>query len=162
MHTLNSKIAERIAEHPFLRTMSEKALETISGCAVEKVFDAGQILFREGEPAGQCYLIQRGRVALEWREQGQLTQLQTVGAGEVLGWSWLFPPFISHFQARTLEPTSVIALDGAHLLVVSNESPRFGYELMSRVAQVLIQRLQATRKQLQQIKIGPARVCEPA
>ena len=62
--------------------------------------------------------------------------------------SWLFPPFVWHFQARALEPTETIVLDGAHLLVAAERNGNLGYELMKRVAQVLIHRLQATRKQL--------------
>jgi CRP/FNR family cyclic AMP-dependent transcriptional regulator len=66
----------------------------------------------------------------------------------MLGWSWLFPPFAWHFRARALEPTNAIVLNGAHLLIAAERKRDFGYELMKRVAQVVIHRLQATRKQL--------------
>jgi len=74
--------------------------------------------------------------------------IQDLGPGDVLGWSWLFPPFVWHLQARALEPTGAVVLDGAHLLIAAERNGNFGYELMKRVAQVLIHRLQATRKQL--------------
>ena len=74
--------------------------------------------------------------------------LQVLGAGEALGWSWLFPPFTWHFQARALEPTRATVLDGAHLLVLCNEDHEFGYTLMQRVTQVVIARLQAARRKL--------------
>jgi hypothetical protein len=74
--------------------------------------------------------------------------VQILGPGDVLGWSWLFPPFTWHFRALALEPTNAIVLDGAHLLVTAERNRDFGYELMKRVAQVVIHRLQATRKQL--------------
>ena len=74
----------------------------------------------------------------------------------MLGWSWLFPPFVWHFRARALDPTTVIVLDGAHLLVACHQNHEFGYELMKRVGQVVIERLQATRKQL--LEKYPSRV----
>ena len=76
--------------------------------------------------------------------------------GDVLGWSWLFPPFSWNFQARAIEPTSAIVLSGAHLLVTAEGNHDFGYELMKRVAQVVIHRLQATRKQLLAIQVESA------
>ncbi len=138
-----------IIDHPFLNGLRPEHLEIVADCASEAGFAADQIIFREGEIAGQLYLIQSGRVALEaHRYKDGDVPIQTLGAGDVLGWSWLFPPFRWHFQARAIEPASVVALNGAHLLVAGNENPEFGFELMKRVVQVVIQRLQATRKQL--------------
>ena len=120
----------------------------LTGCAKEMRFKAGEVLFHEGEPANQFYLIESGAVALETIEAANSTPLvATLGAGDALGWSWLFPPFGWHFQARVVEPTTAIVLNGAHLLVVAEEDHDFGYELMKRVAQVVIRRLQSTRKQ---------------
>ena len=138
-----------IVSHPFFEGMKPEHLEDIAGCATEATFETDQILFREGEPANKFYLIQSGRVALEAHEPADGTvSVQELGAGEVLGWSWLLPPFVWHFQARALEPTGAVVLDGAHLLIAAERNGNFGYELMKRVAQVLIHRLQATRKQL--------------
>jgi CRP-like cAMP-binding protein len=74
--------------------------------------------------------------------------VQELGDGDVLGWSWLFPPYVWHFQARALEPTEAVMIDGGHLLTAAERDPKFGYNLMKRVSRVVIQRLQATRKQL--------------
>jgi CRP-like cAMP-binding protein len=124
-------------------------LEILGHHARETTFEAGDILFREGEPADRLCLIESGRVALEAREPaGETALVQILGAGDVLGWSWLFPPYAWHFQARAIEPARVIALSGAHLLVATENDHEFGYELMKRVAKVVITRLQATRKQM--------------
>jgi CRP-like cAMP-binding protein len=129
--------------------MKSEHLARLTKHAAERTFEAGDVLFREGEPANQFYLIERGCVALEAHEPGDGTILvQNVGAGDVLGWSWLFPPFAWHFQARAVEPTSAIVLNGAHLLIAAEEDHEFGYELMKRVAQIVIHRLQSTRSQL--------------
>ena len=127
------------------------------GCASETKLKTDQVLFREGEPANKFYLIESGRIAIEAHQLANGTALvQTLGPGDVLGWSWLFPPFTWHFQARALEPSPAIVLDGARLLVTAERNREFGYELMKRVAQVVIRRLQATRKQLLEQQIESA------
>ncbi len=112
-------------------------------------FEANELIFRETDIASRWYLIQHGRVALEAHvpEAGEMI-IQTLGAGDVLGWSWLFPPYRLHFQARALERTQAICLDAAHLLVASEKDHDFGFDLMKRVSQVLMERMQATRQKL--------------
>jgi CRP-like cAMP-binding protein len=140
---------EAITKHAFFHGMTPEHLAVLTDGAKATEFKAGNVLFREGEPADQFYLIESGKILLEAHEPaGGTTLVQTLAAGDVLGWSWLFPPFVWHFQARAVAPSSVIILDGAHLLVSAEHDHDFGYELMKRVAQVVIRRLQATRKQL--------------
>ncbi len=121
----------------------------IVGCAANVRFEAGEYIFREGEDANQFYIIRHGKVALELftPERGVLT-IQTLGAGDVLGWSWLFPPYRWRFDARALELTRAIALDGTCLRNKCDEDHNLGYELVKRFAQIIIERLQATRLQL--------------
>ena len=145
MKTVN----EIIAEHPLFRGMRTKHLDILASNAAKARFGPGRILFREDDPAFQFYLIESGKVAVETRGAGPaLLPIEIVTDGQVLGWSWLFSPYAAHFQARVLEPTEAIFLDGASLLIVAEEDPEFGYELTKRMAQVLIERLQATRKLL--------------
>jgi CRP-like cAMP-binding protein len=140
---------EYVIEHPFFAGMRPQHLEILATGATQATFEAGQIIFREDEPAGHFYLIGKGRVCLEAHEPADGTvPIQTIGPGEVLGWSWLFPPFSWHLQARAVEPVEAVVLDGAHLLVTAEKDKAFGYELMKRVAQVVIHRLQSTRKRL--------------
>lgn len=144
-----SNLAERITTHPFFERMKPAHLAILASGAKEAQFNAGDILFREGEPASQFYLIERGSVAIAAHEPGNGTVLvQELGPGDVLGWSWLFAPFEWRFMARATEATTAIVLNGAHLLIAAEENHEFGYELMKRVAQVVIHRLQATRQQL--------------
>jgi CRP-like cAMP-binding protein len=153
MKTLN----EAIMKHAFFNGMKPEHLAVLTEGAKATSFKAGDVLFREGEPANQFYLIESGKIALETLESANGTMLvQTLGAGDVLGWSWLFAPFVWHFQARAIEPANVIVLSGAHLLVTAERNRDFGYELMKRVAQVVIRRLQATRKQLLALEVESA------
>jgi CRP-like cAMP-binding protein len=138
-----------IHDHPFFQHMRPDHVECAARGAREVTFAADQVIFHEGDPATEFYLIQAGRVALEARlARGSPLPIQTLAAGDVLGWSWLFAPFCWHFQARAREPVRAVALNGARLLVACEENHALGYALMKRVAQVIITRLQATRRQL--------------
>lgn len=138
--------SEKMA-HPFLSSFSPENLEIILHKADTAEFANGQLILQEGEPANRMYLIQNGRVAVEAGKQGERI-VQVLGPGETLGWSWLFPPFSWNFSARAIEPTTCVVLDGGHLLVTAEENSKFGYELMRRITEIVIGRLQATRKKM--------------
>jgi CRP-like cAMP-binding protein len=133
--------------YPFIRGLSQQHAQRLLAGATVVEFEPGEIIFREGEPANRLYLIESGEVELESRSAGCGTvRLETLHEGEALGWSWLFPPFAWHFQARATQTTRTICCDGAHLLVEAEEDRDFGYELMKRVSQIVIHRLQASRQ----------------
>lgn len=136
-------------EHPFLEGLRPKHLDKLAESAMPLNFEPGQIIFSEGDVANRFYLIQSGRVALE--EPGVNNEpklVQIIGAGEVLGWSWLFPPYYWHFNARAMEPTKAIFFYGTRLRQQCEEDHDFGYELMKRMSEIIIDRLQSTRKKL--------------
>jgi CRP-like cAMP-binding protein len=145
MHTLEPILAQ----HPFFKELAPRYLQLSLGCAANVRFQAGEWLFREGEAAQQFYLIRHGKVALQVfvPQRGPIT-VETVAAGEVLGWSWLFPPYRWHFDAQALELVRAIAFDGQCLRNKCAEDHDLGYALMQRFAQIMLQRLQATRLQL--------------
>ena len=146
---MNNSVQSRVGDHPFFSGMKPEHVKIIEASATETDFAPDQMLFREGEPATKFYLIEIGRIALEAHDPADGTALvQYLGPGDVLGWSWLFPPYVWHFQAHAVEPVKAIILDGTRLLIAAERYHDFGYELMKRVAQVLIRRLQTTRKQL--------------
>ena len=136
-------------EVPLFAGLEPTQLELIAGCGSNVHFDADQSLFREGDAADTFYVIRHGSVALETfvPSRGGVT-IETLEAGEVLGWSWLFEPYRWHFDARTLTPVRATAFDAACLRGKCDADPRLGYELMSRFAGVLIERLQWTRLRL--------------
>ena len=138
-----------LAELPFFKALKPEYLQLITGCASNVRFDTGAYIFREGQEASQFYLIRQGKVALEIfaAQYGPIT-IETIEAGEVLGWSWLFPPYRWHFSGRVFEPTLAIALDGKCLRTKGEADHDLGYELMKRVAQIMMERLQATRIRL--------------
>jgi len=137
-----------LCEHPFFAHLSAEHMAIIAGCAKNVQFKAGESIFREGQAADWFYLIREGRIALDITAppRGRLT-VQTLEAGEVLGWSWLFPPYKWHFGATCLQATRALAMDGACLRGKCEADPKLGYELMKRLARVLMERLQTARVQ---------------
>lgn len=144
-----------LAAQPFLKGLSKPQLEALFTNAMTVDFPAGKLIFNEGLPANRFYIVLEGEVALESaarKNGGQL--IQTIKAGDVLGWSWLFPPYQWHFDARAVKPTRAIIFFASTLRELCESDHHLGYELMKRVTKVVIKRLQSTRLQL--LKRGKA------
>ena len=138
-----------IKEHPFFQGFSEEHLEFLTGCAKNVQYPERHLIFREGAPADEFYFIRDGLVSVELLipNRGSMT-VQTVGEGEILGWSWVSPPYLWHFDARTLHRTRALVFDGKCLRAKCEEDPRLGYEMLKRFATIITARLDATRLQL--------------
>jgi len=138
-----------LREHPFLKSLEPEYLALLAGCAVNVRFREGAFMFREGEPAGQCFLIREGKMALEIAAPGRGSIIvQTLGAGDVTGFSWLLEPHQWEFDGRAVEPVRALALDGTCLRGKCADDPRLGFELTQLFARLAIRRLQATRLRL--------------
>ena len=142
-------LATRVALHPFLTGMSRTHLALLADCAIATHFEKGQTILREGEFATGVYLIETGEVVLEsGEESGEPVIVDTIGQGDPLGWSWMFPPYIWRFTARAVEPINAIFFDGATLREYCEKDHSLGYELLKRTTLVMVRRLQATRDRL--------------
>ena len=152
-------IWKRVVGHPSLAGMSAHHLELLARYGKEKQFQAGEIIFRAGAPAHGFYLIETGSIALEgWIiERGPIVT-DEVHAGELLGWSWLFPPYRWHFDARAIEPTTAIFFDGDILRQHYNEDLTLAHDLSQRICQVMVHRLQSIQHKL----IETVRHCKAA
>ncbi len=137
------------SEHPFLRSLPPAYLRVLTECAEAKEFREGEVIFREGDSADGFYLVEQGKVQLGMPAPAQESQgMHELGPGDVLGWSWLFPARVWNFEARAVEPTRTVAINGPRVLALCERDHQFGYDLMKRLAQVLIRRLQAAEKDL--------------
>ena len=135
--------------HPFLRDLKSGLLTPLAACAMPTEFKAEELIFREGEMANRFYLIVEGRVQLEAEATDRPGVLvDYIGTGDVLGWSWLFPPYTWNFTARAVEPVRAIFFYGTWLREQCDADPALGYELMKRTTAVVIRRLHAARQQL--------------
>jgi CRP-like cAMP-binding protein len=146
-----------LSEHPFFTGLQPAYLALVSGCAKNVRFEPGEYLLREGAPADWFYLLRHGHVALQVNVPGRgAKSVQTLHAGEVVGVSWLIPPYRWNYDARALEPVRAIALDAACLRGKCEADHHLGYDLMQRIMPVLIQRLHAARLQFLDV-YGPSR-----
>jgi CRP-like cAMP-binding protein len=143
------RIDELLEEIDVFRGLGDEALDLIAGCAVNRAFADGDRLLSENEQANTLFALRHGTVALETYvpQRGGVT-IETLHGGDVLGWSWLFPPYRTMFDARALGVVRAIAFDGACLREKCERDPQLGYMLMQRFAQVMVERLQATRLRL--------------
>jgi CRP/FNR family transcriptional regulator, cyclic AMP receptor protein len=142
-------MATRVALHPFLAGLNRRNLAMLTDCAMATHFTKGQTILREGEFATCFYLIQSGKVVLESGVGlSEPVVIETIGAGSLLGWSCMFPPYVWHFTARAIEPTEAIFFYGTILRECCERDHSLGYQLLKRVSSVTVKRLQAARSKM--------------
>jgi CRP-like cAMP-binding protein len=138
-----------LQENSIFKELTPGQRELVAGCASLMVFQEGAFIYREGQPAQHFYLIRHGRVALEVHVPGRAPIIvDSLRDGDPLGWSWLIPPYRTHFDARALGLTRVMGFDAECLRQKMEENPAFGYALHKRMAPVIASRLAAARRQL--------------
>jgi CRP-like cAMP-binding protein len=138
-----------VREHPFFKGLPEETIKLVAGCARNVRFDAGQYIFRGGEPADEFYLIRHGRVGLEMHAPGRGTRMfETLSEGDVLGLGWLIPPFKRHSDAKALELVRAIGMDAKCLRAKCDADHDLGYEMMLRFVPKLVERFYSTRMQM--------------
>jgi CRP-like cAMP-binding protein len=137
-----------LRHHPFVAEFEPRHIEKLATLAREVRFERDQIIFREGDDCSEFYMIVTGLVALEIAAPGHTFRVQTLFAGDELGWSALLMGQGKHFQARTLERVDALALEGSELLAACKEDTGFGFAFMRCLLEVVARRLQATRLQL--------------
>lgn len=149
MEDKSNHMMDIVSAHPFFTGLNRDHLETVLGCVSNVKFEEGDLIHKTGDECNQFYLLRHGSVSIEIFSPGRGSlQLQTVGEGEVLGWSWMVAPFKWKFDARALTLVRAFAVDGKCLRGKAERDPALGYELMKRVAAVFTDRLEATRLQL--------------
>ncbi len=148
-------MATRVALHPFLAGMDRKHLALLTDCAIASHFKRGQVILREGEQANRFYLIESGKVILEsGKAYGQRVIIDTIGAGDLLGWSWMFSPYTWQFTARATESTSAIFFYGTILREYCERDHSLGYELLKRMTAIMMRRMQAARQKMMDVHAG--------
>lgn len=143
-----SSIRDLLAEQSVLRDLEPADIDLMAGCGHNEVFAPGTFLAREGETADRFYIVRQGKVALELHAPTGPLLIETLGAGELVGWSWLFPPYRWTYDVEAIDQTRVTTIESACLRAKCDSDPAFGYRLMKRFAQVIVDRLQATRFRL--------------
>ena len=134
-----------LSKHVFFENLSDEYLDLLAGCASNAHFKAGAYLSREGDEANSFFLVRQGLVAVELHAPAGPITLYTHAAGDVLGWSWLFPPYRWVTSERAVESTRVIKLDGVCLRLKCAADPVFGMEFLKRFSEKMLSTLTATQ-----------------
>lgn len=142
-------LEQTLPGHPFFQGFDEEVIALLAGCAQHVHFRPDELVFRQGQPAQHFYLVREGRVAIQVHEiAGGASIIDTVEDGEVLGFSWLVPPYRWVFDARATVETRAVGFDAECLRAKCEAEPAVGYALMSRVAVIMHDRLEAARVRL--------------
>ena len=154
---------EDLPDHPLFEGMSESDRRILADCSMRARFEPGDMVVETGQPANCFYLVVSGLITLETLGGHWPLPVQKIGAGDILGWSWLFPPYCWHFNAMAEEPTETIFFYGSRLFQECDRNHDFGYELFKRMSFILISRLQSTReKWIEAAQFSPRRESLPA
>ncbi|WP_062992240.1 Crp/Fnr family transcriptional regulator [Nocardia anaemiae] len=152
---------DELSEFAQLASLSPAELAALATCGRAVSYPPGHRLIAERQPAQQCWLIRRGRVVLDSPVPGRGDiVVQTLGSGDLLGWSWLVPPYRWHFGAVATEAVDAIEFDAAALTELAEADPKFGYALTLMLFEALLDRLQATRARLLDLYQNPAESCD--
>lgn len=146
-----------VREHRFFADLDEDTIKLIAGCARNVTFKSGEYLFHTGDAADEFFLVRHGQVAIEITAPGRPAMtIQTVGADEIAGVSWLVPPYRWVHDARAVEAVRAIGMDARCLRQKCDADHDVGYEMMLRFVPLLVSRLQATRMQILDVYGAPS------
>lgn len=150
-----NEVEAALAATPLFAGLPSGQLETMAGCARAVEAHPGSRLLHVGGPADRFWLVRSGRVAVEIDAvaRGPVV-LETIGPGDLVGVSWLLPPYVSTFDAVVVDEARLVEFDASCLRGKCEADPVLGYALYRRFAAVLRERLQAARLQLTDV-YGP-------
>lgn len=123
--------------------------ERLMRIAREVSFDAGSRLFEEGRRADKFWIVRTGTVALDLHVPGrQAPVIESLGHGELIGWSWLYSPYVWQLGAEAMSPVRAYEFDAVTVRAMCEEDPEFGRAVAVWVGRVLAHRLHAARTRL--------------
>jgi CRP-like cAMP-binding protein len=142
-------LVNTFAGHAFLRGLNHRHLLALASGARPVIFAPNEYLAREGETARAFYLVQSGHVAVQARGPNHRpVRVQTVGPGDVVGWSWIVPPYRWQFDCQAVETVRGLMFDAQWLRERCEQDQQLGHSLLQHLVAVISARLAATRRQL--------------
>lgn len=143
------EIEKYLSTHAFFSGMDNSYVKFLSDSVTELQITKGSVLFQYGKPADKFYLVREGQVSIQVPAlMGPTLNIQTLGEGQILGWSWLIPPYRWNFQARAMEDSDLLEFDGSAILARCEADPQFGYDVFKRFATLMSERLDAARQKM--------------
>jgi CRP-like cAMP-binding protein len=142
-------IGQHLQANSFFRDLPQDVRDVLAANAKFRRLREDEVVFHFGERAARFYLVVAGHISVEVAAiEGPSLQLQELGPGMVLGWSWLIPPHRWTFQARAKTPLEVVEFDGDAVLARCEADPAFGYPLLKRFSALMSERLQQARQRM--------------
>ncbi len=146
MTAADDTLADYLSKHPVLQGLDARQVALVISYASTADYKPGQRVFQRDFDAREFIIVRSGRIAIEVPSiDGEALQIQTVGEGSLLGWSWFIPPYRWSFDARAVEQSNVISVNGDKLRTACDNDPKLGYALMKRFAALMAERLNAAR-----------------
>jgi CRP-like cAMP-binding protein len=138
-----------LGAQPFLRGLADDHLATLATLCRHVGIPARQRLFEERTTADRFWLIDAGQVVIDTTVPGRgRLVIETIGRGDVTGFSWLLAPYQWRFGAMTMQPMQGFEFDARAVRAACDQDPALGYELSRRISAVLARRLEATHARL--------------
>jgi len=146
-----------LAEHQFFAGMPEDITRTLAGCARNEKYTEGEVIASEGQSADRFFLVRHGSVAVELRSPGRGPLIvETVGEGEVFGWSAFVAPYRFMFDMRARQLTRLVSLDSACLRNKFDSDPQLGYAVHRQIVPIMAKQLDSVRLQMLNLYAEPA------
>lgn len=142
-------VAQLVDQNPLFAGMNPDQVNFIAQCGSLQRFAEGELLARENAPADTFYLLLEGRAAVEVHYPNQSpVPLVTLGANDVVGWSWLIPPYRWEFDIRALSAVRSVQFNGRCLREKCEADPSLGFDLLRRLVAEMASRIHQARFQL--------------
>ncbi|MFC2967892.1 cyclic nucleotide-binding domain-containing protein [Acidimangrovimonas pyrenivorans] len=140
---------EILADHPVFRDFDADILLLLAGCCMNEHFKPGEVIYGEGDGADKVYILRHGDVAIEVGApgRGQII-VETLHAGDILGWSWIVPPYRHRSEAHATSEVRAVSIDAACLRRKCDDNPVLGYRIFQHWLPHMAQRVQVLRMQL--------------
>jgi CRP/FNR family cyclic AMP-dependent transcriptional regulator len=144
-----ASIADLLSKNAFFAGLAPEFIDFLASHAHSRRLKDGEVLFRHGQRASHFYLVLSGTISVEVAAiEGPALELQNLGSGAILGWSWLIPPYEWSFQARATAPAEILEFDGAAVLSRCESDSKFGYEFLKRFSSLMSERLHFARRKM--------------
>lgn len=140
------ELKDYLKTHKVFSDLAPEHIEVLANHVDEKAFAAGEVLFRQDDSAEKFYILIDGSVEVGVPSiMGPALVVQTLGQNDILGWSWLIPPYKWTFEAKADRESKLLIFDGKSLLQYCEQNTDFGYALMKRFAGLMSERLHSAR-----------------
>jgi len=142
-------LTAKLKEHTFCKDFTRDQVDVIASLSTWRDFQTNEVIFRTGDPSDKFFMVFSGHISIAvFLSDRGTTAIETIGEGDILGWSWFSPPYQWRFSAMALEETGAIAVNGKALREICEKDHALGYQILKKLILVYTQRLEMARSQI--------------